>query len=183
MGQIRMIKAITRPMGEKTMTQGLLSEISKAWNQFWGQSPCTHTKISVLNQGSHCPDCGEVVRLEWKQLQCVGCNSKRVLTRSTVQPTPVDQYCRHCGESETTWVTKAQIEAYEILYSVAHKITGPVPMTTAQGTTYAQVDPPASVSDGVIFSSGSKSRPEFFHASPYTWTTESKRPLRALTAR
>lgn len=162
------------------MTQGLLSQFVTGWKSFWGQSPCTHPKVTAVSHGSHCPDCGQNIAIAWRQLLCTGCNSKRLLKHGHTNAQALETHCRHCGESSTTWVTKAHIQPYEILYSVVQKQVAHTEQPLA-GYTYAQVEPPEATDGTVIYSS--PQRREFFTASPYTWTTDSRRPLRALVLR
>ncbi len=84
--------------------------------------PQCHHIHADLNNNSHCPDCGEQVSLQWVQLRCHGCNSKRVPQKDTLnQIKPLHRHCHHCGAAGYRQVTKSHIQSFELLHSIGVK--------------------------------------------------------------
>lgn len=82
------------------------------------QKNCQHIRCSGSD---FCQDCGEYVQLQWVQLRCRGCNTKRLPQKINEVIKPVHRYCKHCGCHGFRQIAKTNIEPFELIYSVGIK--------------------------------------------------------------
>jgi hypothetical protein len=63
---------------------------------------CKHIKVNRLNNGSHCPDCGKLIKISWIIVRCQSCKTLRMSkVKNHSEIVPLNRYCSNCGS--TNW--------------------------------------------------------------------------------
>lgn len=82
---------------------------------------CLHDKVSPLNSGNFCPDCGTEIKISWQLLRCDCCLTKKKFNILRNKIVPEDQFCKNCGNSAFYLETKERPEFFDYAYAVILK--------------------------------------------------------------
>ncbi|MFA6988726.1 MAG: hypothetical protein WC197_01540 [Candidatus Gastranaerophilaceae bacterium] len=86
---------------------------------FLNKPECTHSNVSYGKEMSYCPDCGELISINWYLLRCNCCNTKRIGYLRNGEVYPVTQYCENCGNHNYSVEKLNKINYFDLHYAVA----------------------------------------------------------------
>lgn len=148
----------------------------------WRQGEhCVHARVNLLQPLGHCPDCGQKVKTQWMMTLCKHCDAKRICHRTLLgRIEPVQQFCRHCGQSGFYTVRRDRIELFELVYALNTVVadipeTQPAPQpVTAEGNPFR---PRVTVERSDVIDAEIIRRQEYrgtrsaFKSAPFNWQT------------
>ncbi|MDD3593628.1 MAG: hypothetical protein PHX18_03270 [Candidatus Gastranaerophilales bacterium] len=84
---------------------------------------CTHPNVQTNRAMSYCPDCGELIKINWYIVKCKCCNKKRIGIVKDGKIIPLANYCSNCGSNEYILGRIENINYFDMNFAIAAKET------------------------------------------------------------
>lgn len=83
---------------------------------------CKHKKINNFNNGNHCPDCGNKIKISWITIRCQSCKAiRKVKIKNINEIVPLNKYCINCGSKKWFSICSDEINFSDRGYGIAIK--------------------------------------------------------------
>ena len=82
---------------------------------------CRHLNVTTNHEISYCPDCGELIKINWYLIRCKRCNKKRMGIIKAGQIHPITKFCCNCGDSDYFIEQIKNLNYFDISYAIALK--------------------------------------------------------------
>lgn len=83
---------------------------------------CNHHKVDQFNSKSHCPDCGQKIKISWIILRCGNCKTPRMpLVDKKGKISPKEKYCSVCGADMWFLSRTESLKFTEYKYGIIRK--------------------------------------------------------------
>lgn len=83
---------------------------------------CNHQNVDQFSSNSHCPDCGQKIKISWIMLRCGNCKAPRMpLVDKRGKIVPKEKYCSKCG-ADVWFLSRAEnLKFTEYKYGIIRK--------------------------------------------------------------
>lgn len=82
---------------------------------------CAHSNVCTENDMTYCPDCGELIEINWYLLRCKCCGKKRTGIMKNGVIFPLTNYCSNCGVKPYVIEKIKNINYFDINFAVIKK--------------------------------------------------------------
>lgn len=82
---------------------------------------CRHPNVTTNHEISYCPDCGELIKINWYLIRCKRCNKKRMGVIKGGKIYPITKFCSNCGDSNYFIEKIKSINYFDISYAIVSK--------------------------------------------------------------
>lgn len=88
---------------------------------FMNKKQCHHPKVSTQEDYAYCPDCGELIEVQWYICRCSCCGIKLKAVIKNGEVVPEDKFCHNCGSKTFVPERISKINCIDINYAVPVK--------------------------------------------------------------